>query len=1671
MRLNSNAASLALAMITGVLAARADDWPCYQKDARRSAVTTDSLAFPLSPQWVRPNAKPNPAWPEPGRTVNLFDFDYACPPVVSKGLLCYASSADDTLYALDARSGAVAWTFTADAPLRFAPHLYEGKCYVAGDDGVVYCIDAATGAPVWQYRHVPANRMVSGNGRMMSRWPCRSGVLVQDGIVYATSGMWPAEGAYFFALDAATGNLKWANDTANAKYMPYPHEGLSFGGPTPQGYLLSDSGVLVVPCGHSGPAGFDTRTGQLLYWYQSDQGSTWASLADGLIRVAARGWQTDQEIRLGEAPLWVADGLAFRSLKTGRGDYDPKWDGYNKIPGAALETLGRLRGAVLPVSGRDRIVSASNRSYLSGMGAVEALDTSQKKLAQLWRVATPRIYSLALCKNALLAGVDGAVMALSPQDGSTLWTGEVKGRARGLAIADGRLYVATDLGPVYAFAPGPEAHDARAALRHEPTAPAAAEPLPASLKAASGLQGFALVVGSHDAALASRLAQNSSLNVISLLKDPAALAAGRRSLLGHNYGRGVTLHAIPAGTTLPYADYFANVVVVDGATDGIDPRELYRVLHPCTGRIMFTGMTPEAASKWAVQAGAPAAEIHNEAGLVSVNRGPLPGAFDWNSPAKVDERIRWPLELLWFGGPGRDRMTSRHARGAPPPLPANGRVIVEGNVHVIAVDAYNGTELWQWYAPGYRSLYADATDVYINLRSVVQCDAQSGRIQKVFGAPRPFVFTLDQPQTFSSRRGNKYAGSLQVAKTPTGIEVTLHTQTPTPYDTDCWMLRFDFREPKERLLPAGRGAFPVIVNTKSATLRPYTDSAATVMPDLRLARRKTGDEEALVLTVPFEEIRALTGAMPAGFDLGAEIDLFEFGCEAPRRWLNARPITDGDDLLGNGTASFVLTGPAVPSASPVACVAKADRKTLPEACGEWGAVPYLQRHDGNIPRPPVAAEVNPTVKERTSYITGQKTDLRYLRGYGCSGTIASSTMDFFRSGTLGMYDLADDSGMRNFPGMKPGCHVSLMPALGMLISMEANADCFCPYSFATSLALAPAAERRNEDWALYYDKMDVAPIRRAALNLGAPGDRRDESGVLWLGYPRQPAMFISGGALGPEAHTFGLPLAVETFPGSRFTRVNADRTLLEGTSPAWVAASGWAGLKKLTLGLTYYEPRTTCLTLPASPPPVVNADLSDPCWGLDLGTPIATTADEVVEKAAVRVRHDATNLYFAYEQLPPDGDGKSWKAAVTRDQDNIWSDDHFDVVLKHDLYPLCVNLGLAAGGAKYGADISYNLRVPPVHGVTIDGASGDWQGQGVELTFFEGRGTCRLGWTEKGLAMLTTLPKDFFLSQRAWNALRTEVVNRERHAILETVVDAAAQTDRALEALFAPEMNPSKERDWPAFRRSRNLESVMASSKGPTNMTVEVLFPFEKLGVTAGRNSRLGLYLTAFNPGSTDENITSGAAARRAVFTDAPFLALQLVDTGMAASPVLANGVRAEWYGAGMLFSLPAAPIAPSAWSGAVAADARSFRAELAIPLALLNAAGIPKEKVRVLFRTPARMKPDIDELSKSFAGKAYRLYTGDVDVKPANYTVRLHLAELEDTAPGQRVFGVKLQGKLVDSNIDIVKETGGRNRSVIKTYKGIRAENLLTLELVPAAANPGPAALPFVNGIEVLAE
>lgn len=119
----------------------------------------------------------------------MLDFDYCFQSIAVDGLVVFGSSADGTVRALKAETGELVWSFTTEGPVRFAPHMAGKRCYFASDDGQVYCVESRTGKEVWRVRAALDDRRLLANGRLVSRWPCRSGVLVQDGVVHGTAGI------------------------------------------------------------------------------------------------------------------------------------------------------------------------------------------------------------------------------------------------------------------------------------------------------------------------------------------------------------------------------------------------------------------------------------------------------------------------------------------------------------------------------------------------------------------------------------------------------------------------------------------------------------------------------------------------------------------------------------------------------------------------------------------------------------------------------------------------------------------------------------------------------------------------------------------------------------------------------------------------------------------------------------------------------------------------------------------------------------------------------------------------------------------------------------------------------------------------------------------------------------------------------------------------------------------------------------------------------------------------------------------------------------------------------------------------------------------------------------------------------------------------------------------
>jgi hypothetical protein len=160
-------------------------------------------------------------------------------------------------------------------------------------------------------------------------------------------------------------------------------------------------------------------------------------------------------------------------------------------------------------------------------------------------------------------------------------------------------------------------------------------------------------------------------------------------------------------------------------------------------------------------------------------------------------------------------------------------------------------------------------------------------------------------------------------------------------------------------------------------------------------------------------------------------------------------------------------------------------------------------------------------------------------------------MMFFRSKSTAFYNLAQDEGTEHFAGQRLGCWINTIPANGLVMIPEASAGCVCLFSIAATVVFEPREERMQ--WGVYSAQGASTPVQHMALNLGAPGDRRDAHGKLWLSYPR------------PSSRPgIDLPLKLtETFTrGGGFFSFNADAYAVQNTDTPWVFASGARGLRR-----------------------------------------------------------------------------------------------------------------------------------------------------------------------------------------------------------------------------------------------------------------------------------------------------------------------------------------------------------------------------------------------------------------------------------------------------------------------------------------------------------------------------
>lgn len=392
------------------------DWPTFRANPTATVTTEALVPDQTSLAWeCKPPTVTTPTAP------------------TTAGGRVFLGGADGIVRALDAATGKPAWTAYTGGGVRFPPTIAEGRAFVGSGDGWAYAFAARSGRLLWRFRAAPIERRIPVYGQLLSTWPAASGVLVHDGVAYVAAGIVNYDGTHVYALDAATGRLKWQNNTSG-HLDPAALAGVSV-----QGHLMLHDGKLAMAGGNVvSPAFYDLADGHCLNdpalahrLVNNNVPSSESPRGSELYQIGGRVMVSGQPFYA--HPVYkVYDGSVFnKTLLASAGDRDLTWVNNAKV-------------LCYP-----RVTADRERRFVESWGKPTLRDAKP-----LWEADCPDSAALAVTRNAVVVARKTELVAYNLTDGRRLWTQALPAPPVpwGLAVdRDGTSIVTLEGGRVLAF--------------------------------------------------------------------------------------------------------------------------------------------------------------------------------------------------------------------------------------------------------------------------------------------------------------------------------------------------------------------------------------------------------------------------------------------------------------------------------------------------------------------------------------------------------------------------------------------------------------------------------------------------------------------------------------------------------------------------------------------------------------------------------------------------------------------------------------------------------------------------------------------------------------------------------------------------------------------------------------------------------------------------------------------------------------------------------------------------------------------------------------------------------------------------------------------------------------------------------------------------------------------
>ena len=1154
------------------VAAQADDWPMWRCDAQRTASSNETLPSGMKLLWSRDYGPRQQAWDDPLNN-DLMTYDRIFEPIVTGGRLFVGFNDQDKLTALDAQTGEELWSFFTEGPVRVPPAAHNGKVYFCSDDGFLYCVDAATGKIHWKLRGGPSAQHAIGNQRIVSAWVARGGPVIRDETVYFAASIWPFMGTFIYAVDAESGTIQWVNDSTGSQYIKQPHGAPSFAGVAPQGIFVATEEMLLVPGGRSVPAAFDRHTGAFRYFKFNEGGK--------------------------------GTGGSFLAAD------DKHYYVHTRLSGTrAFDLKGGSKTAFTP----NEPVLSNGQVYASVdekiKTLVRAYGPDQKTL---WELDVNATGDLIRCGQHLVAAGNDSITAVrlpaeSKNKAATIdWKLPATGNVQRLLAADGKLFAVTLEGSIRCYGLGGGGGGGGTLHAKESPQPIAVQQdvakIAADILSSGEAEGYAFWFGSADDELIDAVAAKSPFVQLAVVdSDKARVDRLRQRISAAGlYGR-VTSHESEASKFMPPQHVAHMVFVRQGLVTTGDIDEIaaaYGAVRPYGGVMYLVADEDRSQIAASVKAmNLEQAEVSiAEHGVVVRRVGALPGSADWthqygdigNTIKSNDSRVKLPLGVLWFGGSSNMDVLPRHGHG-PTEQVVGGRLFIQGTNSLSARDVYTGRVLWkrEFKNLGTFDVYYDATYKDAPLDSAynqVHIPGANGRgTNYVVANDRVYIVEGDTCHALDPATGktlqdirlpadgsgdHKEWGYLGVYKDVliggTGF-ANYRTRNDLRFDADkdlsknkkgfgsksldraASMALTGFDRHSGKLLwkvdaihsfwhngiVAGNGRiFCLDRNPKRVEEvlkrrgKASPDTYRILSIDHRTGKQQWQINENIFGTwLGYSETKdALLQAGASASDRlsdesGTGMAVYS-GENGKVRWQNNSLRYSGPCILHN---DLIIT----------------NANSYKESAGAF-----------NIDTGKQKLIANP--------LTGELQPWKITRAYGCNSIIASENLLTFRSGAAGFYDLLTDSGTGNLGGFKSGCTSNLVVANGVLNAPDYTRTCSCAYQNQTSLGLVhmPKMEMWTVNIAAALADVNSSdkPVNRLGINFGAPGDRRDPNGLLWLEYP-----VVAGESP---------PLAIDVDSNGKYFRRHG--STMDGHDMSWVLASGVEGAAEIQIGLKQPE--------------------------------------------------------------------------------------------------------------------------------------------------------------------------------------------------------------------------------------------------------------------------------------------------------------------------------------------------------------------------------------------------------------------------------------------------------------------------------------------------------------------